>query len=523
MSATDVHPAEVERTTDSPMEGAAIQTRIDQILCRRPSVGLAVGVVRHGQLESFYGRGLADIESNAPVTEDTIFRVGSVTKTFTAIAVTQLWEQGLIDLDAPANHYLGAYRLVPADPRFRPATVRHLLTHTAGIPDVVHVADLFHPSWGAFGMRPATHSVAIGESLPSLAHYYRGHLRGVIEPGTVFAYTGHGFATLGQIVEDVTGIPFETYLRRHIFEPLGMTSTGLERPEAHLATGYDLGSHGARAVTDREWLGRAAGGVYSSTRDMARYAAALLGGGTNEHGTILRPPTLSAMFQPHFQPDRRLPGMGLGFFRNSVGAHRLVEHDGRMPGFNSTLIVAPDDDLGLVVSTNGTRSGYAWMPVEFGRLIGDLLSVPHDEPRTDVPHHPEVWDELCGRYRLPPKVSDLRGRVTMTGGFEVFVGDGRLRLRLVAPTPALRRGIPLVPDDPHDPYAFRLDLSHWGMPVVRAVFSPPVDGESAAIHTDLAMLSLYRRPDAPAARRVAGAAVASLALAALRRRRRKGP
>jgi hypothetical protein len=209
-------------------------------------------------------------------------------------------------------------------------------------------------------------------------------------------------------------------------------------------------------------VGRAAGGIYSSTRDMARYLAALLGGGTNEHGTILRPPTLAAMFQPHFQPDPRLPGMGLGFFRNSVGGHRLVEHDGRMPGFNSTLIVAPDDDLALVVSTNGTRSGYAWMPIEFERLIGDLLSAPHHDLRTDVPHHPEIWDELCGRYRLPPKVSDLRGRVTMAGGFEVFVGGGRLRLRLVAPIPALRRGIPLVPDHPDDPYAFRLDLTHWG-------------------------------------------------------------
>ena len=100
------------------------------------AVGLAVGVIRNGSLEFFNGHGLADIASNAPITEDTVFRIGSITKPFTAIAVMQLWEQGLIDLDAPANDYLRAYELIPAQAGFRPATVRHLLTHTAGITEV---------------------------------------------------------------------------------------------------------------------------------------------------------------------------------------------------------------------------------------------------------------------------------------------------------------------------------------------------------------------------------------------------
>lgn len=112
-----------------------LKARIGEILNRWPAVGLAVGVVRNGRLEFFYGRGVADIASNTPVTEDTVFRIASITKTFTAIAVMQLWEQGLVDLDAP--DYLRAYKLIPAKASFRPATVRHLLTHTAGIPQVV--------------------------------------------------------------------------------------------------------------------------------------------------------------------------------------------------------------------------------------------------------------------------------------------------------------------------------------------------------------------------------------------------
>jgi CubicO group peptidase (beta-lactamase class C family) len=95
------------------IDGLALKARVRGILNRHLAVGLAVGVVRNGRLE-FYGHGLADIASNTPVSEDTVFRIGSITKTFTAIAVLQLWEQGLVDLDVPANDYLRAYRLVPA-------------------------------------------------------------------------------------------------------------------------------------------------------------------------------------------------------------------------------------------------------------------------------------------------------------------------------------------------------------------------------------------------------------------------
>jgi CubicO group peptidase (beta-lactamase class C family) len=95
-------------------DGFEMETKIREILNRWPTVGLAVGIVRNGSLEFSSGHGPADIESRAPVTDQTVFRIGSVTKTFTAIAVMQLWEEGLIDLDAPANDYLRAYKLIPA-------------------------------------------------------------------------------------------------------------------------------------------------------------------------------------------------------------------------------------------------------------------------------------------------------------------------------------------------------------------------------------------------------------------------
>jgi CubicO group peptidase (beta-lactamase class C family) len=117
-----------------------MKARVEKLLNRHAGVGLAVGVVRSGQLEFFRGHGVADIESNTPVTEDTVFPTAAILKTFTAIAVMQLWEQGLIDLAAPGGDQLRACRLIPAKASLRPATVRDLLTRIAGVPQMQHPA-----------------------------------------------------------------------------------------------------------------------------------------------------------------------------------------------------------------------------------------------------------------------------------------------------------------------------------------------------------------------------------------------
>ena len=149
----------------------------------------------------------------------------------------QLWEQGLVDLDVPANDYLRAYRLVPAKAAHRPATVRQLLTHTAGLPQLVYPSRAFRPILGE--------TVRFGQRLPTLAEFYRGGLHLVAEPGTRHTYSNHGFATLGQIVEDVSGEPLDRWFRERIFDPLGLVDTDLlrsERVRSRLASGtqYEL-------------------------------------------------------------------------------------------------------------------------------------------------------------------------------------------------------------------------------------------------------------------------------------------
>jgi CubicO group peptidase (beta-lactamase class C family) len=516
--ATGKRRGDRQKRAAAAVDELEMRARVDEILNRWPAVGLAVGVVRNGCLEFFHGHGLADIASNTPITEDTVFRIASITKTFTAIAVMQLWEQGLVDLDAPANDYLRAYKLIPARADFRPATVRHLLTHTSGIPEVRHPSDLLKPLFGE--------TVKVGRPVPSPAEYYRGGLGVTAEPGTRFIYTDHGFTTLGQIVEDVTATPLDRYFREHIFEPLGMAGTDLVRSEAvrsRLATGYDLRSRGAKAVTDYEVVTVGGGGAYSTPRDMARYMAALLAGGTNEHGSVLKPATLATMFEPHYQPDPRVPGIGLAFSRFNLRGHLAVEHGGILPGFNSQIFVAPDDEVGVMAFTNGARLAMLWLPGEVAALLKHLLGVPDEVIRTDVPQHPEIWADICGWYQLSARLTDARTRAMIGAGAEVLVRRGKLTLRGLSPIPALLKGFPLHQDDDKDPYVFRIDLSEFGMGTGRVVFSREAGKGTTAVHLDLYPLSLQKQPGTKNPRlwatgALGAVAVAGVAIAGLRRR-----
>ena len=504
----------------SGIDQVQLTARVEEILNRRPAVGMAVGVVRDGSLEFFYGHGVADAAAMTPITADTIFRIASITKTFTAIAVMQLSEQGRIDLDAPANDYLRAYRLVPAKASFRPATMRHLLTHTAGISEVLHPYDLLRPLFGE--------TVRLGLPVPKLSEYYRGGLRIGAEPGSRFTYTDHGFATLGQIVEDVSGEPLERYLREHVFEPLGMADTSLIRTKSarsRLAKGYNLRSGGAQIVTDYEMVPAAASSAYSTAQDMASYVVALMGGGANSHGSVLKPATLASMFEPHYQPDPRVPGIGLAFWRGSIAGHRVIEHGGILPGFNSEIFVAPDDGVGVIALTNGSRGAMLWLPAEVAGLLNHVLGAPDQGIRADIPQHPEIWSEICGWYYLPGRLTDARARMMSGAGVEVFQRKGRLWLRCLSPVPSAYRGFPLRPDDEKDPYVFRIDLSEFGIGTARVVFSGDSETGMTAVHLDLLPMSARKQPASTNPRLwVTGAmAIGTAAIAARRLRQASVP
>lgn len=468
----------------------AVSAQIVGILSRQPAVGLALGVVRGGELAHFRGHGVADPVTGVPVTPDTVFRIASITKTFTAVAVMQLVEQGLLDLDRPAGEFLRAFRLVPGRPGLRPPTLRHLLTHTAGLGEVARARDTFASNFGE--------TVPVGGMLPSLAEFYGGELRYHAQPGTRFVYNNHGPATLGQIVEDVTGATLADYVRAHIFEPLRMTDSTLSRTDlsprltSRLAVGHEVRSRRVDRMPESDWVTVGAAAAWSTPRDMARYLAALLAGGSTPDGTrILRADTVAAMVAQQYSPDPRIPGMGLGFFRSRVGGRVVAGHQGTLPGFHTAMAFAPGDGVAALALTNGARQPDFWLPAAVHHLLGATLGAS-DMPGPAAPHHPDLWDDQRGRYRLDARTTDVRLRGMLGAGAEVFVRGGRLMLRFLTPIPALAVGFPLVPDDAADPHAFRIDLPGEDAEPIRVVFGQGPDGVTDRLCCDIMPLVLRR-------------------------------
>jgi CubicO group peptidase (beta-lactamase class C family) len=303
---------------------------IVEAMNERATPGCGVGIISGSETVYAKGFGLADVERGRPVTPKTVFRIGSISKTMTAIGLMQLWERGRFDLDDPVNEYLRNYRVEHPGIAAPPVTFRHMLTHTSGIGELRKPTDLFRPMIG-LGAKP-------DGLVPTTAEYYAKDLRPAVYPGTKWAYSNHAFNVLGQLVEDISGEPFDEYMRKNVFGPLGMENTDYlrsERVREELAQGYNFSRGRLKPVKYMEILVRGAGSVFSSVEDMCRYAAALLGRGANEHGRVLEPETLELMMRPHYRLDDRLPAMGFAFLLllDDVDGHLIAGHDGGWPGF----------------------------------------------------------------------------------------------------------------------------------------------------------------------------------------------
>jgi len=450
--------------------------------------GLALGVVREGRLEHFVGLGLADAAEKRPVDRDTVFRVGSISKTMTAIGVLQLVEEGRVGLDDPvAEHVRGIWLRQRAGDD--PITVRHLLTHGSGLGELRRWTDAVRPV-GGLGVRT-------DRPPPDLGEYYAGGLRAGVPPGTKWAYANHGFALLGRLVEELRGQAFAEVMRERIFDPLGMEHTDFVRSgrvRDRLAVGYALRGRRMKPVKDLEVAPAPAGACYASTADMARYAAALAGGGE----PLVRRATFELMLAPQGVPGEGTPGMGLAFFLDRLGSHRVAGHDGGWLGFVSAMLVAPDDGVAVVAFTNTATAIAPHVVAE--SALRRLLDVPEAADPV-VPDNPHVWPELVGVYR-PARGLNTNVRVLplIGGELEVTVAGRHLTARAASPLKPLRKGLRLRAADPEDPLAFELHHEDVRIPVV---FERDADGRVTALRAGSSLggfVRLHRRPRATSLR-----------------------
>jgi len=279
-------------------------------------------VARHGKILFQKAWGRANRETGAPVTLDTRFRIGSMNKMFTSVAILQLVEAGKLSLDDPIGKYLTDY---PNKDVASKVTVRHLLTHTGG------TGDIFGPEFDKNRLSLRTHG-------DYLKLYGSRALDG--EPGKQFKYSNYGFVLLGAVIEKVTGMSYYDYVDSRIFKPAGMTSTGsLTENEAvpNRSTGY-MKSKGAWVPnTDTlPWRGTSAGGGYSTAGDLLRFAEAL------ESGKLISKASLAQATKAQV-PE----GYGFGFESRDEGPLRGYGHGGGAPGMNGELRIYPQ--IGTVV------------------------------------------------------------------------------------------------------------------------------------------------------------------------------
>ena len=315
--------------------------------------GLAVGVLIDSQVVYRAGFGSTRMGGGQPITPSTLFHMASITKPFVATAVVQLSNAGKVDLDAPVTRYVPYFRM--KDPRASAITVRQLLTHTAGMPDVTDYR-WNHPEYDA----------------QSLERWIRGLADSALiaAPGTLWQYSNIGFEVLADVVAKVSGESFEDYMQKRILTPLAMRKSTLlmtDIDSSLMAWGHERASPGPFAIAAHYPYNRrhaASSTLHSNVDDMLRWARANLQHGALGGVRILPESAYDELWKEQYdrlpalrarggsRPDVERMGVGLSWFLETRGGVRYVSHSGGDDGFRTDLLLAPDQRVAVVVLTN---------------------------------------------------------------------------------------------------------------------------------------------------------------------------
>ena len=341
--------------------------------------GVAVAVVKDGQVLLARGYGTADRERRAAVSPDTLFRIGSISKLFTWTAVMQLVEQHRLDLDADVQQYID-FELPKTFAQ--PITLRQLMTHTAGF------EESFHGMWASEG-----------ESLDLRSYLVARVPARIYAPGTMAAYSNYGATLAGYIVQRRSGEPFDSYVREHILRPLGMTHTTFVQPlPAELAPAMSRGyGEGADPAKPFELIRvEPAGSASASANDMARFMRTELADGSLDGGRILQPGTLARMHAAQWWPQPHGPAMALGFWEDGGYGVRVIGHGGDSEWFHSGLYLLPAQHVGVFISQN-SQGKRALRDAMFRRFMERYFPAPVPAFSSKPPPASEVAG-IAGHY-----------------------------------------------------------------------------------------------------------------------------
>lgn len=371
--------------------------------------GIALGIVSDGKEETV-GLGVTSLDNPLEVTDETLFQIGSITKTYTATAIMRLVEQGTVALDKPVRTYLPEFRLADEDVASR-VTVRQLLTHTGG-----WLGDYFDD------LGPGDDALArIVERLADLPQ--------LTPLGEVWSYNNSAFYLAGRVIEVVTGTPFERALHELVLDPLGLEHSFFFADEVitrRFAVGHNLNEE-KETVVARPWaIGRAAhpaGGIVCSVGDLLRYARLWIDG-----GDLLKPESVAEMLRPQVPIGGDIDAVGLAWMLRTLDGVKTIGHGGGTKGQVSWLAIAPEQGFALVVLTNH----------EYGGVVGQRIAEKAYETYLGV------GEPALEPIELDP--ADYLGRYeSRMGDVELAQTDGGLELRMEP-----KGGFP-TPDTPPEP------------------------------------------------------------------------
>ncbi len=327
-----------------------VRTVIRQVMDSAAIPGLGVALAQNGRIVWEEGFGWADRERMIPPTQHTMFSLASISKPFTATGLMRLVEGGKVDLDAPANRYLGAGKLTGLAGDAEQATVRRVMSHTAGLP--LHYR--FYYAGDGYAEPPMDLTIARYGIL-------------VYPPGQFYQYSNLGYGIVDQIIERVSGVPYRDYMRTRVFLPLGLTRTSVHLDpglEPYAAQRYDSQ---LKPLPSYDFDHDGGSAVYASAHDLVRFGMFHLKEHLPDQQRILADSTLDLMHRSITPPGAGTE-YGLGWFLvNDMGWRRLT-HTGGMPGVSTVLALYPAERVAVVVLANKAAA-----PV--GRIAQEILSV----------------------------------------------------------------------------------------------------------------------------------------------------
>ena len=344
----------------SPEKRTQIEAAISKFVASSHTPGVSVAVVENGEYVWSEGFGFADLENNAPASEHTLYRLGSVSKSLTAIAAMQLWERKQLDLDAPVQKYCPAFPQKPW-----PITTREVMGHLAGIrhykggPDDLEIGNTKH----------------FDNPIQAGLDFFKNDAL-LSEPGKSFHYSTMGYTLVGCVIEGASGAKYVDFMRQNVFLPAGMEHTQADNRFAIIPyrTGfYHMTESGT--VENADFLDSSykipGGGLLSSAEDMARFEAAIL------NDKLIKPETRALMWTPLKLSDGSKDGYALGWGVGEIDGIADMGHSGGQQGTSTTFTIAPVQRDGVVVLANLESADVTALSHEILKvLVGTTRTAP---------------------------------------------------------------------------------------------------------------------------------------------------